>query len=155
MASRKPLSEQDIQNMAVQHQQMQYQAESAVQQLNFVSDSINDVIKAINTLTEFEGVSDGHEVFLPIGGSVNVKANLVNPERVVIQVGAGISVEKNIAEAKTMLDNRKEELTKYQGSIQNSLNELTKRMKEIETVLNSVVEQQKAAPPSKVQDSSS
>ncbi len=144
MASSKPLSEQDIQNMAAQHQQMQYQSESAVQQLNFVSDSINDVIKAITTLTEFEGVNDGHEIFLPIGAGVNVKANLVMPENVVIQVGAGISVEKNIADAKTMLDNRKEELTKYQESIQNSLNELTKRMKEIEGVLNSIVSQQQA-----------
>ncbi|MCL7413022.1 MAG: prefoldin subunit alpha [ANME-2 cluster archaeon] len=153
MASHKPLSEQDIQNMAVQHQQMQYQAESAVQQLNFVGDSINDVTKAINTLTEFEGVNDGHEVFLPIGAGVNVKANLVTPENVVIQVGAGISVEKNIAQAKTMLDDRREELTKYQGSIQNSLNELTNRMKEIETVLNSVARQQKAETTSSMQGS--
>jgi len=153
LASRKPLSEQDIQNMAAQHQQMQYQAESAVQQLNFVGDSINDVTKAINTLTEFESVNDGHEIFLPIGAGVNVKANLVMPENVVIQVGAGISVEKNIAQAKTMLDSRKEELTKYQGSIQTSLSELTNRMKEIETVLNSVVRQQQAATTSSKQGS--
>ncbi len=145
MASPKPLSEQDVQNMAAQHQQMQYQAESATQQLNFVNDSIDDVIKAINTLTEFEGAKDGHEIFIPIGAGVNVKANLVMPENVVIQVGAGISVEKNIADAKAMLDSRKDELDKYQENIQNSLSELTNRMKEIEAVLNSIVSQQQAS----------
>ncbi|MCL7415306.1 MAG: prefoldin subunit alpha [ANME-2 cluster archaeon] len=153
MASKKPLSEQDVQNFANQHRQMQYQAEAAIEQLNFVNASINEIITTINTLAEFESVEDGHEVLIPIGAGTNVKAKLVMPENVNIQVGAGISVEKNIVDAKSMLETRKDEMTKYQENIQASVNDLTNKMAEIEKVLASVAGQQQAPPSPPMQGS--
>jgi prefoldin alpha subunit len=142
LTSNKKLSEEDIKRMAVQHQQMQYQAEAIAQQINMVEISIADSEKAINTLTELEGVDEGHDILIPIGLGANIRANLTRTDNVIIEIGAGISVEKKLVEAKQSLTTRKTELTKYHQNIKNSFDELVKKMKEIEAVVSSVAGQQ-------------
>jgi len=55
---------------------------------------------------------------VPIGFGSFVKANLVNTDTIVVGVGAGVSVEKNIDDAKSFLEKRKDELTKYQEQLE-------------------------------------
>jgi prefoldin alpha subunit len=138
----KKLSEEDIKRMAMQHQQMRYQAEAIVQQINMVEVSITDSERAINTLTELEGIDEGHDILIPIGLGANIRANLSRTDNVIIEIGAGISVEKKLDEAKQSLRTRKKELTKYHQNIKNSLDELMNKMKEIENVVSSVAGQQ-------------
>lgn len=146
MVSNKKLSEKDIQNIAMQHQQMQYQAEAISNQINLVAASIGENQLAINSITEFENVEEGHEVLVPIGSGTNVRANLVKPDSVIIEVGVGISVEKNLDEAKKSLENRKDELTEYQQNLQKNLNELVNKMKEMEAVVAAAVGKQQTQP---------
>jgi prefoldin alpha subunit len=146
LGSDKKLSEQDIQKIASQHQQMQYQAEAIMQQVNLVGNSINECQNAINSLTEIEDIEKGHEILVPIGSGTNIRASLIKPESVIIEVGAGISIEKKVDDAKKYLNTRKAELSKYQQNLEKSLNEVIKKMKEIESVVTAAVSQQKAQP---------
>lgn len=142
MASKK-LTEQDIQNIAVQHQQMQYQVEGLMQQVNMVTYSIEENQRAINSIGELEGIEEGHEILVPIGSNTNVRANLIKPEAVIMGIGAGISIEKKLDDAKFSLEKQKEELTKYQQNLQKTVNDLVSRMKEMEAVVAAAAKQLK------------
>lgn len=147
MASEQTISEKDIEAMAGQHQQMKYQADSLVQQINMVGQSIQDCMKAINTLTEFENVKDGDDILVPIGAGVNVQASLVRPDSVIMEIGAGTSAQKNIGDAKDTLETRKKELTDYQEKMQANLNKIANKMHEIEAVISTAMSQQQQQPP--------
>ena len=142
MASNKKLTEQDIRNIAMQHQQMQYQAEGLMQQVNMVGLSIDENYSAINSIKELEGMEDGHEILVPIGSNTNVRANLVKPDGVIIEIGAGISIEKKLEDAKKSLEKQNNELTQYQQNLQKTLNEMISKMKEMEAVVTAATQKQ-------------
>ncbi len=144
MSSNKELSNEDIQKLSTQFQQLQYQADALTEQLNMVSASLADSGKAINTITGFEGVEDGHEILIPIGMGTNIMAKLSKPDTVIMEIGAGISLEKDLENAKKSLEIQKEELTKFHQSTQNNLDQILTKMQEIESVVTTAVKSQQA-----------
>ncbi len=144
MSSNQQLSDEDIQKMSTQFQQLQYQAEALSQQLNMVSASLADTEKALNTIAGFEGVEDEHEILIPIGMGTNIMAKMSKPDSVIMEIGAGISTEKDLDNAKKSLEIRKEELTKFHQTIQNNQDQIATKMHEIESVVTTVVKAQQA-----------
>ena len=144
MASNQELSNEDIQKLSTQFQQLQYQADALTQQLNMVSNSMAESEKAINTIAGFEGVQDGHEILIPIGMGTNIMAKLSKPDTVIMEIGAGISTEKYLDDAKKSLEIQKEELTKFHQTTQNNLNQIVAKMHEIESVVTAAVKAQQA-----------
>ncbi len=142
MSSNQELSKEDIQKMSTQFQQLQYQADALSQQLNMVSASLAESEKAINTIAGFEGVEDGHEILIPIGSGTNIMAKLSKPDSVIMEIGAGISMEKNMDNAKKSLEIQKEELTKFHQTTQNNLDQIVTKMHEIESVVTTAVKAQ-------------
>ncbi|WP_445476069.1 prefoldin subunit alpha [Methanococcoides methylutens] len=129
------VSEQDVRNLAVQHRELQNQAESLQQQMGMVQMSIEDCTRAIGTLEELEAVSGSINTMLPLGGGAFVHANVANVEKVVVSVGAGISVEKSPAEAKELLNQRKEELSKVVERLNGSIAQIGQRIQSIESMV--------------------
>ncbi len=142
MSSNQELSKEDIQKMSTQFQQLQYQSDALSQQLNMVSASLAESEKAINTIAGFEGVEDGHEILIPIGSGTNIMAKLSKPDTVIMEIGAGISMEKNMDNAKKSLEIQKEELTKFHQTTQNNLDQIVTKMHEIESVVTTAVKAQ-------------
>lgn len=128
------VSEQDVRNLAVQHRELQNQAESLQQQMGMVQMSIEECTRAIGTLEELEAVSGSINTMLPLGGGAFVHANVANVEKVVVSVGAGISVEKSPAEAKELLNQRKEELSKVVERLNGSIAQVGQRIQSIESM---------------------
>ncbi|MBU4138722.1 MAG: prefoldin subunit alpha, partial [Euryarchaeota archaeon] len=57
---------------------------------------------------------------------------LTSTDKVVIGIGAGVSVEKKTEDAKVFLEKRKEELTKYFEQMNNAFAKLAEEMQKIE-----------------------
>jgi len=126
------LTQQQLQDLAQRHQQYQYQAESIAQQMNMVQLTIKDVETALTTITALKDETPGKEMLVPIGFSSFVNATLTNTEKVVIGIGAGVSVEKKTDDAKAFLEKRKDELTKYNEKLNEAISKLAQEIQNIE-----------------------
>ena len=133
--SEEKLTQQQVQDLAGRHQQYQYQAESLSQQMNMVQMTIRDVETAIITITSLKGESPGKETLVPIGFNSFIKATITNTDKVVIGVGAGVSIEKKIDDAKTFLEKRKDELIKYNEKLTDAVSKLAQEMRNIENIV--------------------
>jgi prefoldin alpha subunit len=129
------ITQQQLQDMAARHQQYQYQGEAIAQQLNMVKLTIKDVETALTTITSLKDETAGKDILVPIGFSSFVNATLTSPDKVVIGIGAGVSVEKKTDDAKAFLEKRKDELNKYYEQLNNALGKLAGEMQNIEKVL--------------------
>jgi len=129
------LTQQQLQDLAQRHQQYQYQAESVAQQMNMVQLTIKDVETALTTITALKDETPGKEMLVPIGFSSFVNATLTNTDKVVIGIGAGVSVEKKTEDAKTFLEKRKDELTKYNEKLNEAISKLAQEIQNIEKVV--------------------
>ncbi len=126
------LTQHQLQELAARHQQYQYQAESIAQQINMVQMTIKDAETALTTITALKDEVPGKESLVPIGFSSFVRASITNPEKVVIGIGAGVSVEKKTDDAKVFLEKRKDELIKYNEKLNDAISKLAQEMQNIE-----------------------
>jgi prefoldin alpha subunit len=129
------LTQQQLGELSQRHQVYKHQAESISQQINVVGMTIKDVETALITITTLKDESAGIETLVPIGFGSFVKANLVNTGTIVVGIGAGVSVEKNIDDAKSLLEKRKDELTKYQEQLNNTIAKLAQELQNIEKLV--------------------
>ncbi len=87
---------------------------------------LENSIKALNELKEKAG-----ETLIAIGSDVYVKCN-VNREKVIINVGAGVCVEKHMSEAIKLLEEKKEKLRKALEEINREIERLAPLIAESE-----------------------
>jgi prefoldin alpha subunit len=129
------LTQEQLSELSEKHQVYQYQAEALAQQINMVKITIKDVETALTTITALKDEPAGKETLVPIGFGSFVKANLVNPDTIIVGIGAGVSIEKKIDDAKTFLEKRKDELTKYYEQLNNTIAKLGQELQNIEKMV--------------------
>ncbi len=126
------MNDTDPRSLLMQHREYQRRAESLQQQLNMVSLSAQDCRRAITTIEELEKEKEGAHTMVPIGSGSFVYAKLDMIDKVVVNVGAGISIEKSVPEAKEILQRRKSELDKILEKMNTTLGQLAQGMQAIE-----------------------
>ena len=110
--------------------------------------AITDLSYANMTLDGVEKERENSELLVPIGGGSYVKMKLANSDKVVVGIGAGVSVEKQLPEAKAVLKERLEELEKAAVAAQQQFAQIADRINSgrtrLETLLSSVREEKAA-----------
>lgn len=129
------LTQQQLAELSEKHHVYQYQAEAIAQQINMVQVTIKDVETALVTITALKNEPAGRETLVPLGFGSFAKATLADTENIVVGIGAGVSVEKKIDEAKAFLEKRREELTKYYEQLNNTLAKLAQELQNIQKIV--------------------
>jgi prefoldin alpha subunit len=87
-----------------------------------------DLTYASMTLDDLDKEKENSELLVPIGGTAYVRAKLDNPDKVIIGIGAGVSVEKTREEAKDSVKKRLEELEKARTATQQQLSKVAEQI---------------------------
>ncbi len=126
------MNDKDPRNLLMQHREYQRRAEALQQQISMVGLSVQDCQRAIATIEGLENEKEGAHTMVPIGSGSFVYAKLDMLNKVVVNVGAGISIEKSVPEAKETLQKRKNELDKILEKMNATLGQLAQGMQSIE-----------------------
>lgn len=145
------LTQQQLAELSEKHQVYQYQAESIAQQINMVKLTIKDVETALTTITALKDEPVGKETLVPIGFGSFFKATLSDPGNVVVGIGSGVSVEKKIDDAKSFLEKRKDELTKYHEQLNNTISKLAQELQNIQGIVQKHQKAQQSRQPMQAQ----
>jgi len=105
-------------------------AEALQARLNLVSAALTELTYARMTLEGVEKEQPDASLFVPIGGGSYVKAKLESADKVIVGMGAGVSIEKTMMEAKATVQNRVGELEKTRGSLQQQLVQVVGRIQD-------------------------
>jgi len=105
-------------------------AETLQARLNLVSAALTELSYARMTLEGVEKEQPDAPLFVPIGGGSYVKAKLESSDKVIVGMGAGVSIEKTMVEAKTTVQNRIGELEKTRVSLQQQLVQVVGRIQD-------------------------
>jgi prefoldin alpha subunit len=140
--------EEELRKLSVEMRFLEQTAETLQQRLSMLNAAITDLSYAKMTLDGVEKEKENSDLLVPIGGGSYVKMKLANSEKVVVSIGAGVSVEKQLPEAKAMLKERLDELEKSMVSAQQQFAQIADRINSgrsrLETLLSSVREEKAA-----------
>jgi len=103
-------------------------AEALQQRISMVNAAITDLTYANATLDGIEKEKENAEMLVPIGGSSYVKVKLTDSNKIIVGMGAGVSVEKTLAEAKITLKERLDDLEKTMNSAQQQFSQIAERI---------------------------
>jgi prefoldin alpha subunit len=120
--------EEELRKLSVEMRFLEQTAETLQQRISMMNAAMTDLTYANMTLEDIEKENEDAELLVPIGGSAYVKAKLANPDKVVVGLGAGVSVEKPLQEAKTIVKERLDELEKAMASAQQQFAQVADRI---------------------------
>ena len=132
--------------LTLQHYMKEYgqQAELFVGQLELLENGRVEAIAAIETLESMLVAEDGI-VLLQIGGGASVKAKILEPDKVLLSIGAEVVVERSNKEAVEFLQERIMEMEASQKKVSETLDRLRGQMNEINKRLEAGYQQSVAA----------
>lgn len=114
-------AEEEFRKLTVELRLLEQTAEALQSRINMVNAVITDLTYADRTLEGLEKEKKNPELFVPIGGSSYIKTKLRDRDKVIVGMGAGVSIEKTWQEAKEIIKKRLEDLEKTRTSLQRQL----------------------------------
>ncbi len=140
----KQKDEEELRKLSVEMRLLEQTAETLQQRMSMLNAAMTDLTYANLTLEGVEQESENAELLVPIGGGSYVKAKLSSSDKVIVGMGAGVSIEKTVSEAKTILKERLDELGKSATSAQQQFSQIAERINSgrnrLETLLSSARE---------------
>ena len=128
MAQRATKSDEELRKLSMEMRYLEQTADALQQRINMVNAALTDINYANMTLDGIEKEKENSEMLVPIGGSSYVKVKLADPNKVIIGLGSGVSVEKTLAEARVSLKERLDELGKTMHSAQQQFSQVAERI---------------------------
>ncbi|MCW3997486.1 MAG: prefoldin subunit alpha [Candidatus Bathyarchaeota archaeon] len=136
--------EEELRKLSVELRLLEQTAETLKQRINMMNAALTDLAYANMTLDGIKKEKDNAELLVPIGGSSYIKVMLASVNKVIVGMGAGVSIEKTLPEAKTIVNERLTELQKTMNSAQQQFSQIIDRIntgrKRLESLLSSVRE---------------
>jgi prefoldin alpha subunit len=122
--------EEELRRLSLEIRFLEQTAEAIQSRINMVNAVITDLVYASMALEGLEKEKENSELLIPIGSNSYIKAKLENPDKVIVGMGAGVSVEKTLQEAKEIVKNRQKNLEKTRVSLQQQLSQAAEKISE-------------------------
>lgn len=111
------------------YQLLQTRMEELKNQLSILEQSFIEIETTISGLDILDGNEKG--VLVPFGSGCYTQGILKGEKKVLVDIGAKIFVEKDVSDAKKLLEERKENITKALTNLQSEANEIINKMNSI------------------------
>ncbi|MFX1365088.1 MAG: prefoldin subunit alpha [Promethearchaeota archaeon] len=127
---------QEYQEQLIQIQYFREQYNMIQGQLEFMNASLGNLLNIKTTLQNIkEGVKEGDEILIPIGGLVNIKAIIKNPEKVLVSIPQDVVIEKDINGAIEFLDKSMEQHNQQIEYLRTQLQKVEMTLRQISDIV--------------------
>lgn len=97
-------NQQDLQRQLQSLNFLQQQFETLKNQIEIIDNSLHLVKTTKKTIEGLTEIKSGDELVVPIGGMAYIKANILEPNKILMYVGSDVIIEKNHEESTEYID---------------------------------------------------
>ena len=133
--SSSPGGEEEIRRLLAAYQQYQAQVDAIMRQISLTQLTAEGLDRALGAVEALEKAEVGQEILVPIGSGSFIHGKLASKEQVVLNVGAGVSIEKTAAEAGEILKIRKAEVLEGSRKLNEVLAKIDQEMQRIQAIM--------------------
>lgn len=134
----------DMAKIAYEMQIYREEAQVIQQQLANLQINYSSTEAAVQTLENLSKLKKGEDMLLPIGSGAYIKSKVESNEVALIDVGAGVIVEKPVPEAVTFLKSKMTEMDSVRDKLQKNFVGISNKMKSLEDSANKLMEKMRA-----------
>ena len=133
---------QNAQELLYQFRYLREQRDMLASQFDFISASLRNLTNTKTTVTNLKDLKEGEEILLPLGGIINVKAKIKNPEKVLVFVNQDVVIEKDLDASIEFLDKLIEQHNQQIEFLQTQIQNLDANIARMSQSLQQAVPQQ-------------
>ncbi|HUV24484.1 MAG TPA: prefoldin subunit alpha [Methanomassiliicoccales archaeon] len=100
------MKEEEVRQMMATMEYYRAQLEGLAEQHQIIHLSLEESIRAKETLKQYQSAGDEAEILVPVGGNSFVHAKVASSEKVLVGLGSGVTVEKSADEALNIVEVR-------------------------------------------------
>jgi len=121
------------------------QAKVISDQLNLIELKINELTNAREFIENLKNMEEGHEVLLPIGGGIYIKARLADNSKVMMDLGANVIVLDSVDKIRGMVEEDIKKLNDSKNNLENQLNKIIEESRKIQEILQKYSQAQRGS----------
>jgi len=145
MSSPQPREEDIVRQLATEIRILEGSIGALQSRLDIVRTAINEVTLAFNTLDGLKKLQEGDSTLVPVGAGSYVRMKIADSKKLVMGIGAGVAMEKDVESSVGELKGRLEELDKARTSIQQQLDQTIDRYQQDRDALEELLRHQGTA----------
>ena len=104
------------------------QAQAIAEQLERIDDGLMEIEYLKSSLDELKSSKKGSDIFAPMSSGIFVKAKLEENEKLLVNVGNNVVVEKTANETKSLLDERISEMNESKAKLLGHMQKIEQRL---------------------------
>ncbi|MEM5854784.1 MAG: prefoldin subunit alpha [Candidatus Aenigmatarchaeota archaeon] len=134
--------ERELQEKIMIHRLIEAKIESLLKQREALIKSLMEIEESINGIEELK--NKGDDVLFSLGSQTYIPCKIVEKDKIIVEVGANVAIEKSLEEGKQILQKRKEELSQSIANIEAAINQFSSGLKELREEIRKMMEERKA-----------
>jgi prefoldin alpha subunit len=131
-----PRKEDQFRRVVYELQLMDGSVQLLQERMQILSAALADLRLAQQSLSDLKNVSAQTPILIPVGGGTFVNAELGEMKKVIVGVGADVSVEMELDKAISDVSSRLEEVEKAQAAVEQQLTQIVAQMQSHQEVAN-------------------
>ncbi len=130
---------QNYQQYLFQFQSLKQQLDMFTNQLEIVNASHGNLLNTKITIENMKNLKEDDEILVPIGGLINIKAKIKEPEKLLLYINQDVVIEKNLDSSIEYIDKLIEQHQSQENFLRTQIQNLEINLKRIsqEIQLNS------------------
>ena len=133
--------QEQMQKKYFEYQTLEQQMKQIKEQLEMFDKQLSDLNDVRNALAEIGTIKEGTEILVPISSGIFLKAKIDATNKVLVNVGAGTTVEKPLNEASGLLDDQEVEINKAKVKLNGNAMMMGQHLSKIQQELKALVEE--------------
>ena len=121
-------------------QLLDHQMSQAQKQIQMLENQVAELDIVQQSLDSFATMKPGSESFVTLTPGIFAKSELKDVKHVVVNIGAGVAVQKTIPETKMILATQSAEMRKLQEELTAQLEKLAEKAEQVEAELKKIIE---------------
>jgi len=126
--------EDQLRQILYQLQLMEGSVQTLQQRLDVLNSASADLAMSKNSLTELKELKGDSPILIPVGGGAFIHAKSADLSKVIIGIGADVSVEMSLDKTLETVSSRLTEVEKAQISVQEQLSQILNQMQVYQNV---------------------
>lgn len=121
----------DSDRLLAQYEYYRSQVEAFNQNLQMIETSLIELEMVKEGLGEIASLGEENEILVPIGGTAFIHSRVLDPQKVILSLGANVAAQKSVSEAQGDIERRIQDLEKVKKENQGNLQTLLKTLDEL------------------------
>ncbi|MBC7127451.1 MAG: prefoldin subunit alpha [Candidatus Methanosuratus sp.] len=138
MTSPQPSQKEVLDELLLEFSNLKAYADAIRQQIELTTNILAELVLSKSSLEEIKARGGNGEVLIHVGAGNHIRVQLNSVQSVIVGVGAGYSVEKDISDAIAEMESRIKQAQEQSAKLQDQYSKVSQRLVQIQDQVDSI-----------------